>query len=449
MEDDFQTRVDNLKEVIRETPYDLLQQRVYICFANGCLLLTSFLKSKGEKGWAAKLVDDSGEPMLSGKEQKVLEETFEKAPWLFTMLNSIREQNGGAIPIPQITASGSLAEKVPGLPPSFSLTGDDVSLDRLFKKFLEFTNKMDDFWTEFQNGPGASVKMFMEGDQIVTIPMSPPIPVPVPRKPVAMLLVALIDSFRLTSALVGNQNILLTLIVFLEELATGQWRQMIMTAAGLISPAGVAIGVIGKYIINAWLLINPNLRDDLLRDVYKGGKSFMIGFLLWGASILPPQALRMPIETALGKMRELVAGLDDKIKELEEQGSAPLRSIGKQLKLGRLDLDALTKISLADIQNIQALAQWDLILCTQEFQEIMKPLEQEPIFRLIMELLSIPTLAEDKYKICGAEPYPSVADRVKEVMTPEIIDAEPTTGGRRKQKQKRRSRSKRRSRKNK
>jgi hypothetical protein len=115
--------------------------------------------------------------------------------------------------------------------------------------------------------------------------------------------------------------------------------------------------------------------------------------------------------------------LDDKVKELEEQGSKALQPVGKQLKLGRLNLDAITKISLADIQNIQALAQWDLIMCTSEFQEIMEPLSQEPIFRLIMELLSIPTLPEDKYKVCGAEPYPSVADRVKEVLTPTIIDA--------------------------
>jgi hypothetical protein len=64
-----------------------------------------------------------------------------------------------------------------------------------------------------------------------------------------------------------------------------------------------------------------------------------------------------------------------------------------------------------------------------------------------MELLSIPILAEDKYKMCGAEPYASVADRVKEVMTPEIINSEPEQEGGRRKKAKRRSSSKRRSRK--
>jgi hypothetical protein len=438
MDEEFIERANNLKDVIRDTPYDLLQQRVYMCFANGCLLLTSFLKSKGEKGWSSKLIDDSGQHMLTKSEQQTLEDTFEKAPWLWTMLSTVgkngkEEQTGGALPLPQIAASGSLAEKIPGLS-SINLTGDDVSLDKLFKKFLDYTNKLDDFWTNFQNGPGAGVKTFMEGDQIVTIPMSPPIPVPVPRKPIVMLLVALIDSFRLSSSLMGNKNSLLTLLILLEELATGQWRQMIMTAVGLISPAGVAIGVVGKYIINAWMLINPTLRDDLLRDVYKGGKSFLIGFLLWAASILPPQAIRLPIEKALEQLKTLVSGLDDKIKAIEEEGSKALKPVGKQLKLGRVNLDALTKISLADIQNLQALAQWDLIMCTQEFQEIIGAIEKEPIFRLLLELLSVPTLPEDKYKVCGAEPYLSVADRVKEVMTPQIIDAdqeaeEPTSGG--------------------
>jgi hypothetical protein len=453
MEDQFNTKANSLKEVIRDTPYAVLQQRVYMCFANGCLLLTSFLKSKGERGWAGKLLDEAGQPMLSSKEQKVLEDTFEKAPWLWNMLSTVGKENnnqeGGALKVPQLSATGSLAGKVPGLP-STSLTGDDVSLDKLFQKFLDWTNKMDDFWTEFQSGPAGPVKMFMEGDQIVTIPMSPPIPVPVPRKPIAMLLVALIDSFRLSGALAGYKNTLLTLLVLLEEIATGQWRQMIMTAVGLLSPAGVAFGVIGKYIINAWMLINPTLRDDLLRDVYKGGKSFFIGFLLWAASTLPPAVVKVPVEKALEKMRELIAGLDDKVKELEEQGSKVLRPVGKELKLGRLDLDAVSKISLADIQNLQALAQWNLIMCTSEFQEIMKPLLDEPIFRLIIELLGIPTTPDDKFKVCGAEPYLSVADRVKEVLTPQIVNASQETkeqsGGR---KIKRKSRSRRKSRKSK
>jgi hypothetical protein len=447
MEDQFNTKANSLKEVIRDTPYDVLQQRVYMCFANGCLLLTSFLKSKGERGWAGKLLDEAGKPMLSFKEQSLLEDTFEKAPWLWNIgKENNQSQEGGAFKIPQISATGSLAEKIPGLP-SMALTGDDVSLDKLFQKFLDWTNKMDDFWTEFQSGPAGPVKMFMETDQLIPFGS---VPVPVPRKPIVMFLVALIDSFRLSGALAGYKNTLLTLLVLLEEIATGQWRQMIMTAAGLVSPAGVAFGVIGKYIINAWMLINPTLRDDLLKDVYKGGKSFLIGFLLWAASTLPPAVVKMPVEKALEQMRELIGGLDDKVKELEEQGSKVLRPIGKQLKLGRLDLDAVSKISLADIQNLQALAQWNLILCTSEFQEIMKPLSDEPIFRLIIELLGIPTTPEDKFKVCGAEPYLSVADRVNEVLTPQIVDASPETkeqsGGR---KIKRKSRSRRKSRKSK
>ena len=80
----------------------------------------------------------------------------------------------------------------------------------------------------------------------------------------------------------------------------------------------------------------------------------------------------------------------------------------------------------------------------------MKPISEEPIFRLLIELLGIPTTPEDKFKVCGAEPYLTVADRVKEVLTPQIVDASPEeeaqSGGR---KIKRRSRSRRKSRKSK
>ena len=140
-------------------------------------------------------------------------------------------------------------------------------------------------------------------DQVQPTPQTPQVPtpvqeqqvpVPVPRKPVVMLLVALIDSFRISAALAGYKNSLLTLLVLFQELVTGQWRQMIMTAVGLISPMGVAVGVVGKYIINAWMLINPTLRDELLRDMYKGSKSFLIGFLLWATSNLPPAVVKIP-----------------------------------------------------------------------------------------------------------------------------------------------------------
>jgi hypothetical protein len=161
----------------------------------------------------------------------------------------------------------------------------------------------------------------------------------------------------------------------------------------------MAIGVIAKYIINAWVLINPDIRTELVKDIFKGTKSMLIGFLLWCVSTLPPAMYRSLIEDKLKVIREKVINIDEKLSAV----SKPLKNEGKSFTT------SFEKITLQDIQNLQALATWDKIICTEEFQDIMKPLVNDPIFRLILELMNVPTTDDDKYKMCRMEePYGSV-----------------------------------------
>jgi hypothetical protein len=284
---------------------------------------------------------------------------------------------------------------------------------------------MDEYWNTFAYASPGVAKL-LNTDFTVTIPFTPPIPVPVPLRPVVYLIIAILDSIRLSKAIAGTQTNLLTLLVFIEELLTGQWRQMILTAAGFISPSGVALGVIFKYIVNAWMLVNPALRDTILKDMYKGSKSLFIGFLLWIGSTLPPNVVKAPLQASFDQIQNLVSGLEDKVKEIEEQASTTLAPVGKKLKFKDLKLNTLSRISLQDIQNLQTLAQWKVITCSAEFDDIMKPLTQIPIFRFIIELLGIPTIPTDKFEACGAPPYKSIAEVASEAFTPEIIDTLPT-----------------------
>lgn len=421
---ELDTRADNLKEIIRKTPYDLLQEHVYTCVANSCLLLTAHKHKKGAKGWSRLLVDDSGHPMLTYKQQEMLEDAFAKAPWISEALEDTNESEDpwemiGGNPLPTLTtSSGTIFAKnaVPFLPNS-----DDLSLDTMLDKFLKKSDEMDVFWTRFaQNSPGFSKLL----NRDITVPY---VPFPVAVRPLVNFLVLLIDSIRLSAGLAGTQSTALSLIVMLEELVTGQWRQMMLTGLGFISPSGMAAGVILKYIVNAWTLINPELRDQIFKDMLKGTKSLMIGFLLWASTTLPPQTVKNQIEAALQKARSMVEGVDAKVKELEEKGSQALKPLGKRIQFTGINLNRITKISLQDIQNLQALAQWDLLVCSSEFQSILQPLIKEPILRLVIELFNIPTLSDDVYKLCGPQPYKPIAEKLVIAFEPQIIDTgEPT-----------------------
>lgn len=413
---DTEEQINSLKEQIRNMPYDDLQEKVYICFANGCLLLTSFLQKKGQPGWAAELVNETGESILTHKEQQTVEALFASAPWIWDMLATVKQKGGSNTP--QLQPGSKLVEAT-------SLTGDDVSLDKMFEAFLKKTDEMDDYWTKFaRNSPGFS--KLLNQDSIVNVDFQGvPMKIPIPRKPIVLFLIALIDSFRLSAALAGFQSYLLTILVLIEELVTGQWRQMLMTAAGFISPTGTAIGVIFKYMINAWMLINPNLRDEILRDAYKGSKSLLIGFLLWATTTFTPMVIKTPIQMALGQMRDMMKGMEDKLKTIEEEGSKKLAPLGKRLVFTQADFSKISEISLEDIQNLQTLAQWDFINCSAEFQAIMTPLRESPPFRLLLELIGVPVTSEEKFEVCKIpEPYPSITQTIQDKLKPSIVDME-------------------------
>jgi hypothetical protein len=407
-------RVNALKEIIRKTPTDLLQEHVYVCMANTCLLLTAYKHRKSSKGWSRDLVDDAGQPMLTYKQQEMLEDAFDKAPWISEVLESPQQQKGGAGFPPTLTSSGSsFVKDITSVLPNAA----DVSLDLMLEKFLKKSDEMDQFWSKFAYNTPGFAKLLNRDIQI------PYVPVPVPVKPLVNFLIMLIDSIRLSAGLAGFNIHSLTLLVMLEELVTGQWRQMITTGLAFISPSGMAAGVIAKYIVNAWTLINPELRDEIFRDMVKGTKSVFLGFLLWAATNLPPEMVRKQMEAVLSRARGMVEGVDAKVKELEEKGSVALKPLGKKLQFTGVDLSKLTKISIQDIQNLQALAQWDLLVCSSEFQSILQPLIKQPILRLIIELFNIPTVPEATYKLCGPEPFKSVAERVAIAFEPQIVDS--------------------------
>ena len=435
---------EDIVQSIRNQDYDTLQKHVYVCFANGCIVVTSFLQKQGEPGWSADIRDEHGHAVFSEEEQKEIEDVFAKATWLIPFftdkeLGQALKQEGGAL---SFAPGGTM------LSSGIKLTGDDLSMDKAFEAMLKKTEELDQFWATFaKNDPGFS-KLITEGDIPVPTP-NPAITIPVPKKPLVQLLITLIDLLRMSSGFAGQSSTFLTLIVLLEELVTGQWRQMIMTSLAFLSPSGMATGVVFKYIINAWQLINPELRTQLAKDMYKGSKSLLVGFLLWAASTLPPEFIRTQISAAIEQLRTMVTGLQDKLDTLTGPAKAQLEQQGLTLVFPKLELDALQKLSIEDIQNLQVLASWPVIVCTQEFQDILNPLKADPIMRLIIELMNIPIIDQDILKVCGTKDMKSIGESLAESAKPAIVPlaAAAQGGGKRKQSRRAKRTAKRQSRK--
>jgi hypothetical protein len=425
--EDLLSKIDELKEVIRKTPGELLHERIYICVANLCNLLTVYKYEKGVKGWSGKFVDELQQPVLNSKQQESLEATFSGAPWIMKLFEEERpSQKGGdaaaSAAASEAAATATLPTLQPGLlvsdmpEPTTSEMMSKVSLDEFLHSLSKKSAEWDETFSKIANeSPGFVKKINSQADILIY-------GVPIPVKLILTLLMSLLDILRMSISLHGGKSNILTLIVFIEELVTGQWRQALLTSSGFISPSGVALSVVGKYIVNAWMLISPEIRTQLYKDVIKGGKSAALGLLLWLATVLPPKAVREATEKALEDAKKLTVGtLDTAMEKIKESGSKALAPLHKHIEFNNLDLDNLRKISFQDIQNLQSLAQWNLIVCSSEFQGIVGNLQKNPIFRLILELLNIPTVQEDKDALCP-RPYVSIVQKVQEELKPVIVD---------------------------
>jgi hypothetical protein len=407
---------EDLKATIRASSEDDLREKLYIVLANGALLLLSYMKEEGKPNWSQKLVNEVGEPMLSSEEQAFLERKFSEAPWILEALKEPFDgdvQKGGGLPDLKARGTALTSSTLP-------LPEIDFSLDEMFKKLLNKSQEMDDFWGRVAYETPGALRM-MNRDVQVPVPGLGPVPVSV--KAISFFLTTFIDSIRFTSGVAGQSATGLTLLMIVQEALTGQWRQMILSAAGLISPTGMAMGIVFKYVVNAWMLIAPDLRGEILRDAYRGGKSVFIGFLLWAFNTFPPNVVKLPIAAALKRITDGVQNIEGQLQSLENSASKALEPVGKRVKFRGIDLSTLSKISLDDIQNFQALARWNLLICTDEFSTIVEEVKKEPILRFLMELIGVPTLAEDKFKVCQqSEPYPSVAEKMMKAMDVSIED---------------------------
>jgi hypothetical protein len=383
--------------------------QLYVSLANLASLTTSFIRSKGAPGWSAALVDEAGSPMLGTKEQKQIEDIVAAAPWLRDLLlkEEAPPQVGGVVAPAGLKPGGLFQNMTPSAP----LTGNDVSLDNMFQLLLKKTADMDEYWKKSTEGSEYMKKIYDTDIPVGPLPPGAVAGGPTDIRPVfksktfAVLLVAVIDSIRVSLAMspynTDFNRQALTLLIFIEELVTGQWRQMILTGLGFISPSGVAAGVFFKYMVNAWMLLNPGLRTQIATDLFRSGKSLLIGGVLWAAATLPPAMVQKQTAEQLAKLKEFI----NKNRANIETVLAGSEKILKR-KI-RTDINSLAVVSLDDIQGLQELARIQPLVCSKEFREIVKEGDADPFIRLLFELLGVPVVDKDVMEVCGAsQPVP-------------------------------------------
>ena len=417
----------NEGESLLKSDTEQIPDRIYSALEGISSTLLAWKQHGGKAGWSSTLVDTKGHRLFSSDESVDLERAAKIAePFLEGLLNDAVMMVGGASLTNMKTSVDGEMVKMPHV-----VNPEDISIDKLYYGLLQ---KMDDYdrqWRDVVNQIGI-VKTFESQDTkgIITIPFVPPIPVPyvIPARAKMPILNTILEMLRImvsnTVFDAPNFRALLSFALAILDLLRGEWKHALLSTLGAVSVTGMWVGLGGKILRDAWLLISPDLQHQLQKTVYQSTKSLFAGFFLWGFGTFSPDVIRVSINTATDKMRETIANFNEQIAGVEAKAKEVAKPAGINVTFQRIP-DSLVP-SFDDIQNLQTLVKVPEVYCSQEFQEILKPLLLVPPLRLALELFNIPTVQEDIDEQCKGKGT-SLSDTLAEKATPDITPLNSTT----------------------
>jgi len=265
----FTSKADEVKKILKETPPDQLQDSVLTFLSYMSAFLTTFVEHNGAEGWSAFVMNERGS-ILDSSQQKKMEKSLAACPWLLPYLKGDTSYKGGGDAVADADAEDGEKE-----------------MEENLRYLLQMIND-----GKAQIKQLGLVKLIHSDIPIPPNPVTP-LGINIPLAPFFMGLMALIDLFRYNRARLGNKNMLLTLLVFIEEILTEQWHQALLTSLGFFSATGVSMGIVAKYMLNVFLLAQPaQERGKFVQASVSMGKSFITGTLAWVLETFTSQSIK-------------------------------------------------------------------------------------------------------------------------------------------------------------
>ena len=401
---------------------------------NGLIRIAdAYMKAGGKEGWSSKATDDAGNPLFTPEEQHKIE----------AALSGPAPASGGAyMPDPSILSGLSqnvLKEKLaqatnlPNVP----------DIDELYTKVVNKIKTFDSDVNRYASTYGI-LKLEKAGDlagdvRMVSEPMSQLIssgiftattaagtPIPVDatqavlskiKAPVRLIVFAVylfLDIARITMGVLGvsSGRKILSILVALLELLRGDWKKAVLTFAGYFGSEPMLMGALVKVFLSMFRMLAPQLQDSIIYGSFDATKSMLVGFLLAVFQLTAPEEVRLPLIGTLESVARKKAEMDG---TLEQVGLS-----------ARPDYLSPT---WADLNNIQAVISDKAYVCSAEFEELVKNINNAPAINLALQILRIP-VSEQMIKMkCSdgaAKPFVATLAETAKQETELAQTAEPT-----------------------
>jgi hypothetical protein len=287
-------------------------------------------------------------------------------------------------------------------PSKFSL--DDIYYNT--KKHLADLDEKNKQWAS-KFGPLAFIKDKKE-DYKVPIPTPSGIPIEIPVSPRLILPAAntFLETLRILTTVGPLESGFLRTITSIStamfEVFSGNWKNGALSLLGVISPLFVYVGTLGKSFRFVYGFINPTIQDQIEDSLFEGGKSMFIGAWLWLFSVVAPSPIREKMEELQNTLVKEMEKFNDQIDAAEKKIQETLAPRGLTMQLRRLEPGMIP--SFDDIQNIQSILMMKEIQCLDVTNQTLKPLMEQPVLRLVFEMMGIKTSSEKRAEFCASVP---------------------------------------------
>ena len=418
--------LDYLEKLANEDP-EIMRKKVYESFSGISFLIVEAKHANFKKGWASKLVDRYGNKLFTSEESRILELNANKFLKPIIQGESLAKgQEGGAEIKP--TGTPSVIE------PKGGIDLDELSLDKTMWNLTGFFTAIDKKVKLLSKELGPFKFFYKEDSKDFIVPFPVPMPTPpfiaivqVPLNPraVPVIIGLVIEAIRITYSVGPLSNDLtrriLSLVLGLVDLLKGDWIQSILSVIGFFGESPLLAGLVGKVIFNIFELTAPDLRGDMIMNLYKSSKSAIAGFFLWGFANFAPEFERIQARQQFDKIAAFRADSNNEIQKVQDSIQKSLDSKGLVVNFNKIPANFVPTFD--DIQNLQVIVREPVIACSKEFQDIVEPLKRISLMRLILELMNVPTDAQTLERECGAKAGKPLEETMGDLAQPTITSS--------------------------
>lgn len=278
-------------------------------------------------------------------------------------------------------------------------------------------------------GPVAMINKVSKGTGDIPIGPYPPylpVAIPIPGNAILVLINAYLEACRLLVSNnffdIGILRQILSFVLSLYDILRGNWRDGVLSFMGFFGQSWMIYGMIGKTARWVYGFISPDIQSRLESDIFMASKSMIIGSWLWFVSIVSPAFIRTTVNDLIEQSKKPLEELSKQIEEAEKAAQQVGSQYGLQVQFPRIPLDKIP--SFEDIQNLQAILRQPEFYCLDVIKPKLQILAQEPAFRVVLEMLSIPYKPMKLAEVCKDVPS-SIAETAKQFLTPTVVQQQP------------------------